>query len=212
MRPDIRMSFRVLLVDDVSIPERLVEYALASIAFVWLQNVEQQPRGPRRRFEVAFRRRLPVPGVGMEAAGQLDADSEPFLFLFGTDTLFGPYEQAKEIWHIPLIVCAAHEAMHAVQVQRGQDPGAAGDELINSGVDAYLNHPFETEADTEAIAVLGGHEGGEGVSEWRMRNKTFSLPAHGPYNDWWDRWAEGERVYAWSASRIHLPQTVVDPR
>lgn len=164
MPSDIRVSYRVLLVDDVSISERLVEYALSSIAFVWLQNVEQRPRGPRRHFQVAFRRSLPVPGVGMEAAGQLDSDSEPFLFLFGIDTLFGPYGEAPEIWHLPLIVCAAHEAMHAVQVQRGQDPGTAGDALLSTGVDAYLSHPLETEADAEAIAVLGGHEGGEGVS------------------------------------------------
>lgn len=41
-----------------------------------------------------------------------------------------------------------------------------------------------------------------------MRKKTFPLPARGVYNGWWDWWAEGERVYAWSATRIQVPPTV----
>jgi hypothetical protein len=49
------------------------------------------------------------------------------------------------------------------------------------------------------------------VAVSRNGELQFPLPAHGLYNDWWDRWAEGERVYAWSASHIHLPGTVADP-
>ncbi len=206
-RPARRLFFDVVLTDSVDVSDLLIEYALAAIAFVWLRHYpDYTVKGHRPTFLVEFRPRLEVPGLGTDASGQHDwrGDPEAPRFRFGTNSVFARFDDTAA-WHLPLIVCAGHEAMHAVQQHRGDDPSAAGEALLRSGTDAYLSHPLEVEADGEGVSLLAGHEADEGLPSWVERGQEFSLADDSRYREQWDQWAQGIRCYQRRVRRLVLP-------